>query len=144
MESGEEEAGSLSLWLSLVGGTLMFIVALTSPSYSGPTCFSCPKIPPWAVTWVAVLRVLSLSLGAGTMIVASMLRIVGSKWHRSLGGVLIALSVLYMSGLAFSAIVLISSNVVAGLPWAILTASIGPVLVLLGGLMCVKGGRLAR
>lgn len=144
MQSSEEEAGSLSLWLGMIGGTLMFIVGplISLRDYPGPCSLSCPTLPPWGVTSLFFLRVLSLCLGAGTMIVAALLAIAGSRWHLSLGGLLMALSIVYLSGRIFSLVVEVYSNAVVGLPWGILTASVGPVLALLSGLTIARRGNL--
>lgn len=115
--------------------------------YNGPLCLPgspCSTVSPWASAWLLASIAPVIFSGAATIFVALMLSIAGSRWRPFLSGALIALSIVYLSGLAIALAVSVSSNMVLGLPGIAIAASIGPLLVFLSGLLLARGPRKRR
>lgn len=130
----------LPFWLLTLGGILMLVSPFITIIYYPPPCTgsSCavPFSPPlWLLLPVAILMPVS---GAGSIFLALLLRTGGSKRHVLVGRLSIVLSAIYFALLAIIVVVDASSNNTLGLPESAFATSIGPFLVLVGGLLLIN------
>lgn len=130
----------LPFWLLTLGGVLMLVSPFITIVYYPPPCptgspCAVPFSPP---VWLLPVAILMPVSGIGSIFLALLLRTGGSKRHVLVGRFSIVLSAVYFAALTITAVVDASSNNTLGLPESVFVGSIGPVLVIVGGLLLIK------
>ena len=128
-----------SFWLLTLGGFLMMVSPFITINYNPPPCWTGSQcaMPSGAPVWLLPLAILMPLCGASSLFLALKLRTGFSKRRASVGRFSIVVSAVYFVALTIILAEAASSNNALGLAESALTNSIGPLLVIAGGLQLV-------